>query len=179
MQITLTDGTSFDEHAHLGDFIVIQFSRKEVKKGLIGDALDRLRLISDDREKFCRFENSVVFIFEGYDQDPREVQEIPEVVHFFRTLTDQWPYWLHFIQRDIKNQDNLALVLRLLNDCEIVSVTSERCGVRFNDMNSVAESIDRLFEGMVTLYQFHEYEKLKGDDVIRRINLAIENIFNL
>lgn len=84
-----------------------------------------------DREKFCRFENSVVYIFEGYDKDPREVQEIAEVVHFFRTITDQWPYWLHFIQRDIKDQDNLALVLRLLNDCEIVSVTPGRCGVRF------------------------------------------------
>lgn len=179
MQITMTDGTNFDEHAHLGDFIVIQFSRKEVEKGLIGDALDRLRLISDDREKFCRFENSVVFIFGGYDQDPREVHEIPEVVHFFRTLTDQWPYWLHFIQRDIKEHDNLALVLRLLNDCEKVSVAAGRCGIRFINMNSVADSIDRLFEGMVTLYHFHEYEKLKGDDVIRRINLAIENIFNL
>lgn len=179
MPITLTDGTNFDEHAHLGDFIVIQFSRKEVEKGLIGDALDRLRLISDDREKFCRFENSVVFFFQGYDQDPREVQEIPEVVHFFRALTNQWPYWLHFIRRDIKEKDNLALVLRLLNECEIVSVTANRCGVRFKDMNSVANSIDRLFEGMVTLYQYHEYEKVKGDDVIRRINAAIDKIFDL
>jgi hypothetical protein len=179
MHITFTDGTSFDAKAHLGDFIILQFSRAEVERGLIGDALDRLRLISDDREKFCRFENSVVFIFEGYDQDPREVQEIPEVVKFFRTLTAQWPYWLHFIQRDIQEQDNLSLVLRLLNDCEIVSVSADRCGTRYKDMNKVAESIDRLFEGMVTLYEFHDYEESKGDDVIRRINLALEKIFDL
>ena len=179
MHITLTDGTSFDANAHLGDFIVIQFSRTEVERGLIGDAIDRLRLISDDREKFGRFENSVAFIFEGYDHDPREVQEIPEVIKFFRTLTAQWPYWLHFIQRDIQEQDNLSLVLRLLNDCEIVSVSADRCGTRYKDMNKVAESIDRLFEGMVTLYEFHDYEKSKGDDVIRRINLALEKIFDL
>lgn len=179
MPITLTDGASFDANAHLGDFIIVQFSRSEVERGLIGDAIDRLRLISDDREKFCRFENSVAFIFEGYDQDPREVQEIPEVVSFFRTLTEQWPYWLHFIQRDMQKQDNLSLVLRLLNDCEIVTVKANQSGTRFKDMDKVAESIDRMFDGMVTLYEYHDYEKSKGDDVIRRINLAIEKIFGL
>jgi hypothetical protein len=179
MPITLTDGASFDANAHLGDFIVVQFSRAEVERGLIGDALDRLRLISDDREKFCRFENSVAFTFEGYDQDPREVQEIPEVVTFFRTLTEQWPYWLHFIQRDIQEQDQLSLVLKLLNDCEIVSFSANRFSIRFKDMDKVAESIDRLFEAMVTLYDYHGYEQVKGDEVIGRINLAIEKIFGL
>ena len=42
-------------------------------------------------------QGKVAVLFEGYDDDPREVYEIPEVRRFCATLDRRFPYWFYFL----------------------------------------------------------------------------------
>ena len=38
-------------------------------------------------------------MFHGYDDDPREIEAIPEVREWFSKLFAAWPYWFFFVNR--------------------------------------------------------------------------------
>lgn len=88
--------------------------------------------------------------FQGYENDPREIYQIRECVKFFRTLTDHWPLWFHFIN---KRAESFALVLRLLVDVEIINSGDGRAGYKFVDPYQVGVVIQKLFDGMNVLYE--------------------------
>ena len=48
----------------------------------------------DLQQYFDRF----IFYVNGFDDDPREVFEIPEVRAFYRAFRNAWPYWLFACQ---------------------------------------------------------------------------------
>ena len=98
--ITLTDAdglASFTDAAML----VLYLSREEVESGNVASALERLHIIADTRESAMRYRESLVFIVCGYDDDPRELAEIPQVRAFFARLVQEWPHWLWFLARGV------------------------------------------------------------------------------
>ena len=98
--ITLTDAdglASFTDAAML----VLYLSREEVESGNVASALERLHIIADTRESAMRYRESLVFIVCGYDEDPRELAEIPQVRAFFARLVQEWPHWLWFLSRGV------------------------------------------------------------------------------
>lgn len=38
-------------------------------------------------------------VVDGYNHDPRELVDIPEVRHFLKRLAAQWPYWGFFLNQ--------------------------------------------------------------------------------
>lgn len=110
-QVMKTNAEGFHDLVHLADAVVIEFSREGVEAGLIGDSLDRLMLLTDSAEYLKRFESRVMFSFDGYNNDPREIYEIPECARFFGRITKAWPYWFHFIAKD---SDCVALLLLMM-----------------------------------------------------------------
>lgn len=77
--------------------ICLVFDREEVANPRVGRCVDDLMYLSNSAEHCRRFANSVVFVFDGYNDDPREVHEIPECRAFLATLNAHWPYWMHFL----------------------------------------------------------------------------------
>ncbi|MFC0676770.1 hypothetical protein ACFFGH_02735 [Lysobacter korlensis] len=128
---------------------VCVFSRHDVEQGLIGQAVDRLMQMSDDNDLSLRMEGAVFLVFEGYDDDPRELYHIEECVHFFRAVTEEWPYWFHFLERE---RGSLGIALRLLVD--VVNIEGDDGATR---AAVVAERLDatllRLFGAMDGLQQ--------------------------
>ena len=43
-----------------------------------------------------------VFLISGYDDDPRELYQIPEVVSFIKDLNSKLPFWLYFVNTSDK-----------------------------------------------------------------------------
>ena len=123
---------------------VCVFTREEIECGLIGQAVDRLMQMSDDDDLSRRLEASVFLVIDGYESDSRELYEIPECVRFFRALTNEWPYWFHFLERD---NGSLVIAMRLLVEVESVrgSNSLERAAI-------IAEGLDsalmQLFTGL-------------------------------
>lgn len=79
------------------DAICLIFGREEVSNPRIGRCVDDLLHLSTSREFTLRFASSILFAFDGYNDDPREVHAIPECRAFLRTLNAHWPYWMHFL----------------------------------------------------------------------------------
>lgn len=171
--IRWVDGEQLHEAAKTADFLVMEFSRPVVASGLIGDALDRLLQLSDSAEHVRRFGSSMTFVFLGYDHDPRELYEIPECRAFFQQLTREWPYWLHFLEKDA---DSIGLVLRLL--CQVdVSRRSPHCiDAHFRQPDELGPVLLRLFNGMNDLYDVHGLSEAENLAMTARINAALERI---
>ena len=43
-----------------------------------------------------------VFLISGYDEDQRELYQIPEVVSFIKNLNSKLPFWLYFVNTSDK-----------------------------------------------------------------------------
>lgn len=175
MPIKFSNGNHIDEEAVSADVIIIEFSKREIDVGQIGDALDRLYSISDNKDFFLKFEGRVDFAFEGYENDPREIYEIPECIKFFRTLSDHWPLWLHFIN---KKTESFALVLRLLADVEIVASEDGRVGYAFKDPHQLGSVIQKLFDGMNALYEGHQCTEFQIEAMSEKVSKAIDSMFD-
>lgn len=99
VQLILTNADGVKEAAkEQYSVIVVYVTREEVDRGTIGDVVDRLMAISDD-PKLCKmYMGKLLMSFDGYGNDPRELQEIPEVRRFLAAIHAQWPYWFYFLE---------------------------------------------------------------------------------
>ena len=91
------------------DIIIYQFSRSKVEQGDFTHFLEQFgsdKLPSGTPLK--RMMNSMVFVVEGYDNDPREIHTIPEIRKFYRAFHHAWPYWLYFCNLD---QNGLKMMI--------------------------------------------------------------------
>lgn len=169
-EILIADGTNVDQVAPKADFAVISFSRQNVEHGLIGDALDRLMSLSDSPSFVAQFEDRMALKFDGYDDDPRELSQIPECVVFFRALTQQWPYWYHFLE---KNGPSISIVIQLLCDMRVVQTINGRVGCEFVSLDEFRGVAMRLFDGMNTLYEAHGIDEAQNVAMSKKVNDAI------
>jgi len=78
------------------EFIVVEFRRDEVERGDLARAHD---LLSALREAAEFGEGRLIFFFSGWDDDPLEISDIPEIRARFGKLTEAFPYWLHFAEK--------------------------------------------------------------------------------
>lgn len=173
--IKITDGTGIDTEAKDADFLVIQFSRALVEAGLIGDALDRLLSLSDSFEFTNKFASNMTIIFEGYDNDPRELHQIPECRHFFGQLTEKWPYWFHFME---KSGAGFDLIFQLLCSVTVVQVDRGMVGFQFTDPDEVRQTMLRLFDGMNHLYESHGITEEVNERMTEEVLKAFDRILD-
>lgn len=79
--------------------VILSIRRRDVETRSLASALERLHVLTDSRENMLRYREALVFQVEGYDDDPRELSEVPEVRAYFRQLTGEWPHWIWFLHR--------------------------------------------------------------------------------
>ena len=141
ISITLTnaDGLAgFTDSA----LIVLNLTREEVECGNIASALERLHILADTRESALRYRESLVFIVCGYDDDPRELAEIPHVRTFFARLAQEWPHWFWFLARDL---GAISLFMSLL--CTVkIHRSPGSFGSEFLDSAEMGAILGDLFE---------------------------------
>jgi hypothetical protein len=129
--------------------LTVMISRGSVEACDIKRVLARLAPLADSRKAALYWQGTLGFYFEGWEQDPRELYEIPEVRAYFRALTDAWPYWWHYIEKD---GQTFSLVLGLLCRGHIEITGDVSIGWRFADRNEIQCTIQALHEGVSRLY---------------------------
>lgn len=132
--------------------IVLQFDRREIEEALIGSAIDRLMSLSDDAAHVRKLANTCQLMMSGYDDDPRELYEIPEVRAFFRRIGYEWCGWLHFLE---KYGTSLQVLLSLLVDMRVEHRDDGNVTAGVNDTFQLRHVLTRLFDGMNALYAMH------------------------
>ena len=132
------------------ELVVVEFARRHIESGYIAEMLEVLKPMAENRENAEFFEGRVTFYFSGWDDDPRELAEIPELRAWFNRLTGEFPYWLHFAE---KQGDTLFLALRLL--CAGHYEKGQDMGMvgwRFADMGQFSDTVLCLLGYMNRLY---------------------------
>ena len=83
-----TDAEGFAQIAGRPALVVLQISRQEIESCNYTSSLERLMVMTDSRENTLRYREALILQITGYDADPRELAEIPEVRKFFASLTN-------------------------------------------------------------------------------------------
>lgn len=103
--------TTEDLKTHEG-FVVVGIGREVVEDG---DAAEFAQFLSDnfmsDAEALQRYREDLDFAWEGYEDDDRELWQIPEVASFVDDLNRRWPYALYFLSRQGNGLQVMQFVL--------------------------------------------------------------------
>jgi len=164
MNLIFTDADGFERAAQGASLLVVSFSLREVTDCRIGDALDRLLNLTDSIEQSERFAHAMLIQFECFDLDSRELFEIPEVVRFFRTLTEQWSAWYHFLT-DNAEVHQFRLLFALLCDVEVARAGGQ-IRTRFRSQEQVSSVEQQLVNGLMALYQHHAWPPQRLSETI-------------
>ena len=162
VRLTFTDAEGL---AHNTDeaLIVLDITRHEIESGNIASMLERLHVLTDSAENVRRYREALVFQIAGYDSDPRELPEIPEVRAFFRRLTTEWPHWLWFLHRGV---GAVGLLLALLCDVRVVRQPGGY-GTEFLDQAQLAATVADLLDrgnALFAAYGIAEAETAESAD---------------
>lgn len=68
--------------------------------------------------------SSLYFVVHGYNDDPRELPEIPEVRVFFQRLHKAWPYFAFFAATELANAD--LFMCMAASECQVVRLTGAK-----------------------------------------------------
>lgn len=125
------------------------FMRDEIQSGDIRHSLRELLHWIDNAETALAYQGRIHIAILGYDDDARELCEIPEVRQWFRRLTYQFPFWFHFCER---RDDSLALVIQLLSIVRVERrVCNESVVIQFDSESGVGV-MRELLAAVNTLY---------------------------
>ena len=90
------------EIAQQSDHIVLQISQRNIQDSDTSEYVTLLRGITDSLQSFEDAFQKYVFLISGYDNDPRELYQIPGVVKFIKDLNSKLPFWLYFVNTSDK-----------------------------------------------------------------------------
>ena len=83
----------------MAENLMLVISREEVESQNLTNAVSTLKSLLETPEKAKLYKENVDLAFFGYDDDTRELLEIPEVRDFAFKLDDQFPFWLFFLTK--------------------------------------------------------------------------------
>jgi hypothetical protein len=81
------------------DYIAIVISKRQVETSDYSEIVETLKSLLETPIKAKQFKENVDISFDGYDQDTRELFEIPEVRNYIFDLDNQFPFWLFFLSK--------------------------------------------------------------------------------
>lgn len=127
--------------------IFIQLSRSEIERQSTDRALGWLNQFTHSPEVAWASRNSLTLHVSGYDDDPRELYEIPEVCKFFRALHAKWPLWFFFVRQD-EEDHTLGVLLSCIcggqKACEgVIEMESDRVQ---NFVMTCASATNKIFD---------------------------------
>lgn len=154
------------------ELVMIEFSRADIEAHYLDKALARLQVLVEDKESAEKWEGSVTFFFSGWDDDPRETSEIPELRQWFARLSRAFPYWFHICE---KEGDTVAHVFRLLCPGHVECVRDGVVGWRFDDLQHLSATMKILFNHQNSLYERLGLSEEMNQRVSEEIAQILEN----
>jgi hypothetical protein len=131
------------------DPVVLMISRRQVEQQDLASVLDALKLFTATREDAWRYRGQMSLVVDGYNHDPRDLVDIPEVRSLLKRLGAEWPYWGFFF-----NQVDDSI--KILGSC--------CCGVEFPgrgaaviDAALLPGFLNHAFAGMNALFDKHGF----------------------
>jgi hypothetical protein len=155
------------------DPVILVFSRRQVEAGDIDEPLELLRSLTADRGVAIEFCGRVSLVVDGYNDDPRELFEVPEVRAYIKRLDQAWPYWFFFLSQA---DESIKLLESCL--CDTIEVVP---GVTSIDLDQLERSLARQFTAMHRLREELDLPEDACEEVAEGIigmfrNAAVERV---
>lgn len=112
--------------------LIIIVSKDEVLSEDVEPALGTLKRLTESSEAARLYREKVDIAFQGYDDHPEELFEIPEVRNYVYKLDEQFPFWLYFLSK--KHLGLQALLLCFLPPYLKEEAKKEIFPERINDL---------------------------------------------
>lgn len=109
--VRLESGENFDPEVDAADLVVVVIDRQSVAEGAVGAIVDQLLKLSDSEAAVRGYEDRLAVVFTGYDDQPLWLCEEPALVAFMRQVHQHWPYWLHFLRKEVDVFDPVLSML--------------------------------------------------------------------
>ena len=159
------------------DPVILMFSRQHVETLDLAEPLQFLRRLTADRHTSLEFSGRLSLVIDGYNDDARELFEVPEVRAYIKRLEQAWPNWFCFLSQA---DESIKLLESCL--CETIEVVP---GVTSVDMEQLERSLARHFgamyrlgdelklpeemceevaEGIVGMFRNATVERIEGDE---------------
>ena len=122
------------------NYLGIVISRREIESQDKDKVLTVLNGLLQDKETIDTFYEHVDISIEWYENDKRELWEIPEVRQFFKILDSEFPYWFYFLTK-------FGEGLRLVTFCCIETVKVNATQLMY-EPNSMEYFLNRHFIAM-------------------------------
>ena len=146
--------------------VVLMISRRQVEAFDIASVMTNLKPFLATREDAWLYRGQMTLVVDGYNDDPRELVDIPEVRALLQKLYHQWPYWAFFL-----NQVDDSITL--LGSCI--------CGTRFPgggaveiDGPRVEEFLMHGFVGMNSVFEKHGFPEAELESMSQGLVEVIE-----
>ena len=136
------------------DHIVLQISQENIKDCNTSEYVTLLHGATGTIQSFEVAFQRYVFLISGYDDDPRELYQIPVVVSFIKDLNSKLPFWLYFVNTADKRFFSWMIACL----CQAMSLDQDEENI-YADFN--ADAYNDLIE-----YQFSNIVKLMSGLVI-------------
>ena len=125
--------------------VVLLISRREVEQADLASVLSRLKVFLATREDAWRYHGQMTLVVDGYNHDPRELVDVPEVRTLLRRLEAEWPYWAYFFNQV---DDSIKLLLSCVAGARYLGN-----GAVEMDADLVAAAMARAFGGMNAVFE--------------------------
>ena len=130
------------------DYTVLQISQEAIQNCDTSEYVTLLHGATGSLQSFTEAFQKYVLLISGYDDDPRELYQIPEVVSFIKDLNSKLPFWLYFVNTSDKRFFSWMIACL----CQAMSLDQDEETI-YADFN--AEAYNDLIE-----YQFSNIVKL-------------------
>lgn len=156
--------------------VVLEVTKEMVLTKDHSAVMDVLMPMVVTKEAIKQSEGKVIFLFDGWNDDPREIYQIPELVFWFRSLRQQFPYLLHVTPKERIPLTNLFFLL-----CRIAGAPkkSDDGIVTHLDQAAFQVVVLELLEGTQELYDSRHVEVDYKKATIARSLEAIKEAFNV
>jgi len=108
---------------------------------------DVINRLSRNKKSLLKNRGTLEVLIAGYDEDPREAYEIPEIRHFYSESLNAGIPWFYFLG---KQANGMGLTVLLFACCDI-EVKFEKSGnayVQIKDLEQVSEWMNRNFHNL-------------------------------
>ena len=146
--------------------VVLMISRREVEAGDLASVLSRLRVFRATREDAWRYRGQMTLVVDGYNNDPRELVDIPEVRHLLKRFEAAWPFWAYFFNQV---DDSIKLLL----SCAAGASFLGRGAVEM-DAELVAQALARGFGGINLIFEEHGFPESELEATSRGLLEVLE-----
>lgn len=150
---------------------MLEISRAHVERNDLQTWLEVLRRLTASEQLASAYEGMVSVGITGYEDDPRELFEIPAVTRYMRELSEAWPYWFHFCERQLRSLD--VIFMTHIDLERVKNMGPHKVGAALVSGAQFNRAVMKLFNGMNSLYEAHEWSEARNEAASEHINAAL------